>query len=67
MDGHPPPLEAIPEEENERLAAVNDQAELLRWHYHLSHLSFCKIRLLSLVGILPRCLAKIRPPKCTGC
>jgi hypothetical protein len=29
MDDHPPPLEAIPEEENEGLAAVNDQAELL--------------------------------------
>eukprot|EP00957_Ditylum_brightwellii_P153053 11650525-Ditylum_brightwellii.AAC.1 len=67
MDEHPPSLEAIPEEENEILAAVNDQAELPRWHYRPGHLSFHKIRLLSLVGILPRCLAKIRPPKCTGC
>eukprot|EP00957_Ditylum_brightwellii_P208119 15355942-Ditylum_brightwellii.AAC.2 len=66
MDDHPLPLEAIPEEENEGLAAVNDQAELLQWHYHLGHLSFCKIHLLSLVGIFPRCLAKIRPPKCAG-
>eukprot|EP00957_Ditylum_brightwellii_P021638 1631822-Ditylum_brightwellii.AAC.1 len=67
MDDHPSPLEAIPEEENEGFAAVNDQAELLQWHYRLGHLSFRKICLLSLVGILPRRLAKIRPPKCTGC
>eukprot|EP00957_Ditylum_brightwellii_P163929 12480596-Ditylum_brightwellii.AAC.1 len=67
MDDHPLPLEAIPEEENSRLAAVNDQAELLQWHYRLGHLSFCKIRLLSLVGIFPRRLTKIRPPKCAGC
>eukprot|EP00957_Ditylum_brightwellii_P142998 10895754-Ditylum_brightwellii.AAC.1 len=67
MDDHPLSLEAIPEEENEGLATVNDQAELLQWHYYLCHLSFRKIRLLSLVGILPRHLTKIRPPKCTGC
>eukprot|EP00957_Ditylum_brightwellii_P116473 8884363-Ditylum_brightwellii.AAC.2 len=67
MDDHPLPLETIPEEENKGLAAVNKQAEFLRWQYHLGHLSFCKIQLLALVWILPRRLDNIRPPKCAGC
>jgi hypothetical protein len=67
MQGHPKPVDAIPEEEEYALAATTDKAELLRWHYRLNHLSWTKLRLLSLVGILPRKLASIRPPKCSGC
>jgi hypothetical protein len=36
------------------LAAVDDQAELMRWHYHLGHLSFAKLKQLALNGEIPR-------------
>lgn len=61
-----PPTNVI-EDEDEVLAADNVQAELLRWHHRLGHLSFNKIRLLSSLGILPRRLTTVRPPKCPGC
>ena len=61
----PPPN--VIEDEDEALAADNVQAELLRWHHRLGHLSFNKIRLLSSLGILPRRLTTVRPPKCPGC
>jgi hypothetical protein len=56
-------------EDNEHiyLAAVDDQAKLMRWHYHLSHLSFAKLKQLALNGEIPRCLAKVKPPACEGC
>ena len=55
------------EDDEDRLSAVSPEAELLRWHYRLGHMSFKRIRLLALVGILPKYLANIKPPKCAGC
>ncbi len=49
------------------LAAVDDQAELMRWHYPLGHLSFAKLKQLALNGEIPRRLAKVKPPACAGC
>jgi hypothetical protein len=49
------------------LAAVDNQAKLMRWHYRLSHLSFAKLKQLALNGKIPRRLAKVKPPTCVGC
>jgi hypothetical protein len=49
------------------LAAVDDQAKIMCWHYRLGHLSFAKLKQLALNGEIPRCLAKIKLPTCTGC
>jgi hypothetical protein len=59
-----PPLE---EEEEYQLAAADNQAELMRWHYCLNHLLFAKLKLLAKNGEIPHCLAKVPAPKCAGC
>jgi len=65
-----PPLEApanIVEDDEENLTALSPQADLLRWHYRLGHLSFRRLKLLAMLGILPRRLATVQHPKCAGC
>jgi hypothetical protein len=57
----------LEEDEHVYLAAVDDQAKLMRWHYRLGHLSFSKLKQLVLNGKIPRHLAKIKPPACAGC
>ncbi len=57
----------LEEDEHVYLAAVNNQAELMRWDYCLGHLSFAKLKQLALNGKIPRRLAKVKPPACTGC
>ena len=52
---------------NQTLAASTDEGELLRWHYRLGHLSWAKLKLLALLGIIPRKLAAIRHPPCPCC
>jgi hypothetical protein len=59
-----PPLE---EDEEFQLAAANNQAELMRWHYRLGHLPFAKLKMLAKNGEIPRHLAKVPAPKCAGC
>jgi hypothetical protein len=59
-----PPLE---EDEEFQLATANNQAELIRWHFCLGHLSFPKLKVLAKNGEIPRCLTKVPPPKCAGC
>jgi hypothetical protein len=54
-------------DDSERLAAVSPQAELLRWHYRLGHTSFAKLKLMAALGILPRRLVSVKPPKYAGC
>jgi hypothetical protein len=49
------------------LAAVDNQAKLMRWHYPLCHLSFAKLKQLALNGEIPRRLDKVKPPTCAGC
>jgi hypothetical protein len=55
------------EEEDIQLAAADDQAELMRWHYRLGHLPFPLLKAMALNGEIPRKLAKVVPPKCAGC
>jgi hypothetical protein len=55
------------EGEDTQLAATNDQTELMRWHYHLGHLPFVKLKQLALNGEIPKKQAKVKPPKCAGC
>ncbi len=59
-----PPLE---ENKEFQLAAADNQAKLMRWHYRLSHLSFAKLKMLAKNGEIPCHLAKVPAPKCTGC
>jgi hypothetical protein len=63
FDPSPPPEEG----EDIHLAAANDQAELMQWHYPLGHLTFAKLKQLALNGEIPKKLAKVMPPKCAGC
>jgi hypothetical protein len=57
----------ILDDDSERLAAANPQAELLRWYYRLGHTSFAKLKLMPALGILPRRLSSVHQPKCAGC
>jgi hypothetical protein len=43
----------LEEDKHVYLAAVNDQAELMRWHYRLGPLSFSKLKQLVLNGKIP--------------
>jgi hypothetical protein len=49
------------------LAAADNQAERMRWHYCLGHLHFPKLKLLTINGEIPKKLAKVTTPKCAGC
>jgi hypothetical protein len=61
------PLPPNVADEDVTLAAADDQAELMQWHYRLGHLSFQKLEQLSLNGKIPKKLSKLKPPKCAGC
>ena len=43
----------LEEDKHVYLATVDDQAELMRWHYHLGHLSFSKLKQLVLNNEIP--------------
>ncbi len=49
-----------------QLAATNNQAKLMRWHYSLGHQSFPKLKQLPHNGEIPKKLTKVLPPKCAG-
>ena len=51
----------------QRLTVENPQADLLRWHYRLGHLSFKLIKAMAQVGLLPKRIATAPTPKCAGC
>ncbi len=57
----------LKEDEHVYLAAVNDQAKLMCWHYRLGHLAFSKLKQLALNGEIPQRLTKVKPPACAGC
>ncbi len=61
------PSPPIAKDEDVPLAAADDQAELMQWHYPLGHLSFQKLKQLALNGEIPKILSKLKPPKCAGC
>ncbi len=43
----------LEEDKHVYLAAVDNQAELMHWHYRLGHLSFSKLKQLALNGEIP--------------
>ena len=53
--------------EDTTLAAANMQAELMRWHYRLGHLSFSKLKQLAINGEIFKNLLSVPAPKCAGC
>jgi hypothetical protein len=55
------------EDDDPTLAAANNQAELMQWHYHLGHTSFKALKQMTKNGEIPKPLAKVTPPKCAGC
>jgi hypothetical protein len=54
------------EGEDVHLAAGDNQAELMQWHYRLGHLTFPKLKQLALSGEISKKLVKVTPPKCAG-
>jgi hypothetical protein len=58
---------AIMDEDLEKLSWQDPQIEMLRWHYRLGNLSFRRIKCMAELGILPKKLAQVTPPKCAGC
>ena len=59
-----PPLDEIDQLDH---VAGDDQAELMRWHHRMGHLSFTKLKLLAERGEIPKKFAKVKPPVCVGC
>jgi hypothetical protein len=57
----------LEEDKHVYLAAVDNQAKLMRWHYRLGHLAFSKLKQLALNGETNQQLAKVKPPACAGC
>ena len=55
------------EDTNIGTTSDNPQGELLIWHYRLCHLSFAKLKILATLGIIPKYLQKVDPPKCSVC
>ena len=54
-------------EMDHEISAITPRGEYLCWHHRLGHLSFKKITLLIILGILPRKLLRVRPPVCAAC
>jgi hypothetical protein len=52
---------------NTPLVAADDQAKLMGWHYHLSHVPFSSLKKMAVNGEILKKLGKVKPPKCTGC
>lgn len=60
-------LPLLTEEDEYCVAAPDDQAELMRWHYRLGHKPFARLESLAENGEIPKRLAHICPPRCAGC
>jgi hypothetical protein len=61
------PTPQLEDDEQHQHIATDDQAELMRWHHCLGHLSFPKLKKLASNGKIPKRLAKVKPPVCAGC
>ena len=57
-------LTKLYDEAYNNLSAKDLNREFIRWHYRLGHLSFKKMKLLSVLGVLPRKLQDCSPPAC---
>ena len=49
------------------METTSPEAELMRWHHKLGHLSFNKIKRMAELGQLPKPIATARTPKCASC
>jgi len=58
---YPNPPEA--EKEDSPLSTADDPAVLIRWHYHLGHLTFAKLKQLALKGKILKKLALLNTPQ----
>jgi hypothetical protein len=61
------PFPPLKEEDEYSIAAPDDQAELMCWHYCLGHVPFFKLKRLETNGKIPQRLASVCPPCCAGC
>ena len=52
---------------NDQIVVSTDEGELMQWHYRLGHLSWRKLKLLALLNIIPRRIAKLLEPRCSCC
>lgn len=63
----------VPQNEVDKIAdsiqhgMSNDQRELLRLHINLKHLPFSYLKKMAEKGIIPKRLAKVKPPLCVSC
>ena len=55
------------DEAYENLPAKDLNREFIRWHYRLGHMSFKKMKLLAVLGVLPSRLQECSPPTCATC
>ena len=62
---HAPDAPHVIEDEEDLIQ--DPQAQLLRWHHRLGHLSFRKLKMMATSGDLPKQLATCRTPVCSGC
>ena len=60
-----PIAHVIPEDPEPK--SMDPQDELLRWHYHLGHLTFDRIKQLANKGQLPKRLLNCHTPFCAAC
>jgi hypothetical protein len=63
----PRPHRTQADQQNDSMAASDDQAELLRWHHRLGHLPFSMLKALAKNGEIPKKFEKIKEPRCAGC
>ena len=61
------PTPQLEDDKRHQHVAIDDQAELMRWHHCLGHLTFPKLKKLAILGEIPKRLAKVKPPVCSGC
>lgn len=52
---------------DDMLEANSLSSELLRWNYHLGHISFRKLKVFTHLNLIPHKLLNATPPKCSGC
>ena len=55
------------EKVDENLTSEMDQAEFMRWHYRLGHLPYKKLKILAVMGLIPKRILNVKAPKCADC
>jgi hypothetical protein len=65
LDHEDPPSNLASQDDT--TSSLDDQSELLRWHYRLGHLPFAILRLMAARGEIPKRLAAYQVPPCQSC